>query len=123
MVMCTSLTSLIALGPTFRTLTNPRRALVAEREPFAFCFRKTTVARRMGKMFKALGLLPDDAVKEVSASDLITGYTGQAGAMTRDVMTEARGGVLFIDEVCHCPHSSRVNAPSVRASKPLVSEH
>lgn len=56
------------------------------------------MARRMGKMFKALGLLPDDQVKEVSASDLTTGYTGQAGGKTRDVMTSARGGVLFIDE-------------------------
>ena len=39
---------------------------------------KTTVARRMGRMFRALGLLPDDTVHEISASELITGYVGQA---------------------------------------------
>jgi SpoVK/Ycf46/Vps4 family AAA+-type ATPase len=49
---------------------------------------KTTVARRMGKMFHSLGLLPTDRVKEVSASDLITGYVGQAGKKTRETMEE-----------------------------------
>eukprot|EP00798_Chlamydomonas_sp_ICE-L_P013667 gene13667-19555_t len=59
---------------------------------------KTTVARRMGRMFKALGLLPDAEVQEVSASDLISGYTGQAGKVTREALQRSRGGVLFIDE-------------------------
>ena len=59
---------------------------------------KTTVARKMGKMFKALGLLPDDTVYEVSASDLLTGYVGQAGLKTREILQRSRGGVLFIDE-------------------------
>lgn len=44
---------------------------------------KTTVARRMGKLFKSYGLLPFDDVIEVSASDLTTGYAGQAGKMTK----------------------------------------
>jgi SpoVK/Ycf46/Vps4 family AAA+-type ATPase len=59
---------------------------------------KTTVARRMGKMFKALGLLPDDAVVDCAASDLVTGYVGQSGLKTREMLQKARGGVLFIDE-------------------------
>ena len=52
----------------------------------------------MGSMFKALGLLPDDSVKEAAASDLVTGYAGQAGKKTREMLQQARGGVLFIDE-------------------------
>lgn len=44
---------------------------------------KTTVARRMGKMFYHLGLLPTDEFKELSASDMVTGYAGQAGQLTR----------------------------------------
>lgn len=59
---------------------------------------KTTIARRMGTMFKALGLLPDDTVEEISASDLSTGFSGQSGKKTREIMRKARGGVLFIDE-------------------------
>lgn len=59
---------------------------------------KTTVARRMGIMFEALGLLPGCKMKEIKASDLLTGYVGQAGQKTRELLREARGGVLFIDE-------------------------
>lgn len=59
---------------------------------------KTTVARRMGTMFYSLGLLPCADVIEMSASDLITGYVGQAGKKTHDILTKARGKVLFIDE-------------------------
>lgn len=59
---------------------------------------KTTVARRMGKMFMELGLLPTDEMKEVKASDLVTGYAGQAGMKTRQLLRDIRGGILFIDE-------------------------
>jgi len=59
---------------------------------------KTTIARRMGVMFNALGLLPRTNLKEIKASDLITGYTGQASGRTREVLKESLGGVLFIDE-------------------------
>lgn len=52
----------------------------------------------MGRMFFSLGLLPCDDVVEISASDLVTGYAGQAGQKTLDVLTKARGKVLFIDE-------------------------
>ena len=52
----------------------------------------------MGMLFSSLGLLPCSDVVEVSASDLITGYVGQAGKKTFDVLTKARGKVLFIDE-------------------------
>uniref|UniRef100_A0A7S0VPX4 AAA+ ATPase domain-containing protein n=1 Tax=Hemiselmis tepida TaxID=464990 RepID=A0A7S0VPX4_9CRYP len=59
---------------------------------------KTTVARRMGRMFNSFGLLPTDEVVEASASDFVTGYVGQAGKVTRDTMAKAKGKVLFIDE-------------------------
>lgn len=52
----------------------------------------------MGKMFHALGLLPGDELHEAKASDLVTGYTGQAGKCTREVLRKSLGGVLFIDE-------------------------
>jgi len=60
---------------------------------------KTTVARRMGLLFEALGILADGKTfVQCSASDLTTGYVGQAATKTRSKFEEARGGVLFIDE-------------------------
>ena len=59
---------------------------------------KTTCARKMGRMFNALGLLPGEDLVEAKASDLITGYAGQAGKCTRDILRKSLGGVLFIDE-------------------------
>ena len=59
---------------------------------------KTTVARRMGMMFKCLGLLPDDTVHEISPSEISTGYVGQTGGAMREHLRQSRGGVLFIDE-------------------------
>ena len=52
----------------------------------------------MGKLSCGLGLLPSDTVVEKSASELQTGYVGQAGLRLRATLKEARGGVLFIDE-------------------------
>jgi len=59
---------------------------------------KTTVARRMGKMFCHLGLLAREDVVECSASDLVGEYVGQTGPKTQRKIEEALGGVLFIDE-------------------------
>ena len=52
----------------------------------------------MGKMFKMLGLLPDDEVFECTPKDLVTGFVGQAGLKTAEKLEQSRGGVLFIDE-------------------------
>lgn len=59
---------------------------------------KTSVARVMGRIFKSLGILRNDIVKEVSSSNLIAEYRGQAGPQTRKIIEEALDGVLFIDE-------------------------
>ena len=59
---------------------------------------KTTIARRMGMLFEALGVLPSADVVQVSASEFQTGFVGQAAGRTRDIFDSARGAVLFIDE-------------------------
>ena len=59
---------------------------------------KTTVANRMGQMFKSLHVLPSADVVVRSASDFSTGYVGQAGQKAREIMTACLGKVLFIDE-------------------------
>lgn len=59
---------------------------------------KTTVARIVGRMYKALGLLSKGHFIEVSRTDLIAGYQGQTALKVKKVIEEAKGGVLFIDE-------------------------
>ena len=59
---------------------------------------KTTVARLVAKIYKELGLVSKGHLIEASAKDLIAGYTGQTAIKTGEVINEALGGVLFIDE-------------------------
>ena len=59
---------------------------------------KTTVARLVGKIYHALGLLPSDTFVEVDKSGLVAGYLGQSEEKTAKVIQSALGGVLFIDE-------------------------
>ena len=59
---------------------------------------KTTVARLLGRMYCALGLLPSDKYKEVGRSDLVGAYLGQTAIKVHDVVQQSIGGVLFIDE-------------------------
>ncbi len=60
---------------------------------------KTTVARIISKIYKALGLLERGHLVETSREDLVAGYVGQTALKTKDRINEALGGVLFIDEV------------------------
>lgn len=59
---------------------------------------KTTVARIVAKMLKAMGILKKGQMVEVTRSDLVGEYVGQTAPKTLDKIKEAYGGVLFIDE-------------------------
>lgn len=60
---------------------------------------KTTVARIIGGIYRALGILPQgDKVVECGRSDLVGRYQGQTAPKVRAKVAEAMGGVLFIDE-------------------------
>ena len=59
---------------------------------------KTEIAKIMGKIFSSLGVLKKKYFKKVTRADLIAGYLGQTAMKTRDVIKDALGGVLFIDE-------------------------
>ena len=59
---------------------------------------KTTVARILGKVYKALGLLERGHLVEADGSSLIAGFVGQTALKTKELIKEAKGGILFIDE-------------------------
>jgi SpoVK/Ycf46/Vps4 family AAA+-type ATPase len=59
---------------------------------------KTTVARLVGDIYRALGLLSSGNLIEVTQKDLIAKYLGQTAIKTQAVIKSALGGVLFIDE-------------------------
>jgi stage V sporulation protein K len=59
---------------------------------------KTTVARLISRIFNVLGLLSSGHLVEVDRSGLVAGFVGQTALKTAEVIRQARGGVLFIDE-------------------------
>lgn len=59
---------------------------------------KTTVARLIAKIYYHLGLLSKGHFVEVDRSGLVAGYVGHTAMKVKDVVKQARGGVLFIDE-------------------------
>jgi SpoVK/Ycf46/Vps4 family AAA+-type ATPase/tetratricopeptide (TPR) repeat protein len=59
---------------------------------------KTTVARIMGKIFRALDILKEGNVIEVTRADFVAGYTGQTAEKTRKLVKNSLDNILFIDE-------------------------
>lgn len=59
---------------------------------------KTTVARILTKIYKALGILERGHMVETDRQGLVAGFVGQTAIKTAERIEEAMGGVLFIDE-------------------------
>lgn len=59
---------------------------------------KTTVARLLAQIYRALEILSVGHLLETDRSGLVAGYVGQTAIKVKEVVNKALGGILFIDE-------------------------
>lgn len=59
---------------------------------------KTMVARTVAEVLYNIGIINSNKLIETDRAGLVAGYVGQTALKTREVVLEALGGVLFIDE-------------------------
>lgn len=59
---------------------------------------KTTVARLVSKILYELGYLSKGHIIETGRAGMVAGYLGQTAIKTEEIIKQAVGGVLFIDE-------------------------
>jgi SpoVK/Ycf46/Vps4 family AAA+-type ATPase len=59
---------------------------------------KTKLGRILAQIYSALGIIKSNRFVKVRRTDLIGKYLGQTAHKTQEVIDEAEGGVLFIDE-------------------------
>jgi hypothetical protein len=65
---------------------------------------KTTVARLVAGIYRAIGVLSKGHLVECDRSELVAGYLGQTALKTSEVIASAIGGALFIDEAYALAH-------------------
>ena len=59
---------------------------------------KTTVARLLSRIYAGIGVVEKGHLIEVDRSGLVSGYVGQTAMKVQDIVEEALGGILFVDE-------------------------
>jgi len=59
---------------------------------------KTTVAMKMGLLYKEMGFVNSGHTVQATRADLVGQYIGHTGPKTKEMITRSFGGILFIDE-------------------------
>jgi AAA+ superfamily predicted ATPase len=70
---------------------------------------KTTIARILSNIYHSLELLPESNFVETDRSGLVAGYVGQTAIKTDNIITQAKNGILFIDEAYTLKRSNSDN--------------
>ena len=70
---------------------------------------KTTVARLLAKIYRAVGVLSKGQLVEVDRSGLVAGFVGQTALKTQEAIDKALGGVLFVDEAYALANQDNAN--------------
>lgn len=87
---------------------------------------KTTVARLVGEIFHQMGLLSKGHTVETCRTDLVGEFIGHTESRMKEVLEQARGGVLFIDEaytlVSHDRNSNDFGKEVIHALLTILSE-
>lgn len=60
---------------------------------------KTSCCHILAKIYSSMGILKTDKVVKAARSDLVGKYLGSTAIKTKEVLTSANGGILFLDEV------------------------
>lgn len=87
---------------------------------------KTTVARLVGELYHQMGLLSKGHTVETCRTDLVGEYIGHTENRMKEVLEQARGGVLFIDEAYtlmgRSKESNDFGKEVIHALLPILSE-
>ena len=70
---------------------------------------KTTLARKLGEVFAASGILSSGHVIETDRSKLVGKYVGETALLVQKYCNEAMGGVLLVDEAYTLKQSDQDN--------------
>ncbi len=81
---------------------------------------KTSVARLLGKIYGAMGVLTRGHLVETDRSGLVAEYAGQTGPKTHKKIDEALDGVLFIDEAYSLVSDSKEDPYGTEAVQSLL---
>ena len=68
---------------------------------------KTCLARIIGKVYTAMGILSNGKFHEVKRSDFVDKYLGHTADKTQKLINSCKGGIMFIDEAYALGHKEK----------------